>query len=379
MVCAGLVERIGEATGLLHHKVYANDPDTPPASEDHEAHYADHTAGLSAVAVLLCHPEKGVIQSANEVAAVGHRVVHGGEHFKQTTIIDAAIKAKIKELAPLAPLHNPPNLEGITVAERVFPKAQQVAVFDTAFHSSLPEAAYRYALPEALYAKHGIRVYGFHGTSHRFVSRAARQHLGLEAGPSKIITIHLGNGCSMAAVKDGQCIDTSMGFGPLSGLVMGTRTGDIDPSVLLFLMENGYSEAEVKRILNKDSGMKGLCGDNDLRTIIDRVAAGDASAQMAVEVYCYRIKRYIGTLMAALGGLDAIVFTAGVGENAPLIREKACEGLEHFGIAIDHEQNQARGKGLREVQAGAVKVLVIPTNEEFEIARQAHQLMAGQN
>lgn len=372
VLCAGMVEKIGEKEGNLEIK----------AGEESiaiQAPFADHKDALNQVASSLMDPKLSIISSPDEIDAVGHRVVHGGESFSATTLIDSEVKDKIKDLIPLAPLHNPANLQGIEVAEKVFESAKQYAVFDTAFHSTIPEASYRFAIPEELYKKYGTRVYGFHGTSHRFVSRKAIEHLKLEDQPSKIITIHLGNGCSMAAIKDGKCIDTSMGLGPLSGLIMGTRSGDIDPSVIFYLLEQGYEIEEIKNILNKKSGMKGLTGDNDLRNINERASNGDNAAQTALDMYSYRIKKYIGSYMAALGGLDAIVFTAGVGENDAATRSKSCLEMEAFGIAIDENKNQERARGLREIQSGKVKVLVIPTNEEFEIARQSFQLMQGKN
>ncbi|MCV9386938.1 acetate/propionate family kinase [Reichenbachiella ulvae] len=372
VLCAGLVEKIGEKEGNL--EITAGEE-----SIAIQAPFSDHKDALNQVAKSLMDPKLAIISSPEEIDAVGHRVVHGGESFSATTLIDEEVKNKIRDLIPLAPLHNPANLQGIEVAEKVFEAAKQYAVFDTAFHSTIPESAYRFAIPEELYKKYGTRVYGFHGTSHRFVSRQAIEHLGLANQESKIITIHLGNGCSMAAIKDGKCIDTSMGLGPLSGLIMGTRSGDIDPSVIFYLLEQGYEIEEIKNILNKKSGMKGLTGDNDLRNINERAANGDSAAQTALDMYSYRIKKYIGSYIAALGGLDAIVFTAGVGENDAATRANSCQGLEAFGISIDETANQIRSKELREIQNGKVKVLVIPTNEEFEIARQSYQLKQGEN
>lgn len=372
VLCAGLVEKIGETEGNLSFEygtqtVTVNMP------------FEDHKVALNKVSELLMNPDYKLIQSSDEIAAVGHRVVHGGEHFTASTLIDESVKAEIKELFSLAPLHNPANLQGIEVAETVFSSAKQYAIFDTAFHTTLPEEAYRFAIPEELYQKYGTRVYGFHGTSHRYVSNQAIDYLGLKNKDSKIITIHLGNGCSISAIKNGKSIDTSMGLGPLSGLIMGTRSGDIDPSVIFYLLEQGYEIEQIKTLLNKQSGMKGLTGDNDLRNINTRAKDGDEAALLALKMYAYRIKKYIGSYMTILGGLDAIVFTAGVGENDAVTRKMSCGNLEHFGIDIDDTLNETRKPGLREIQKGKVKILIIPTDEEYEIARQSYHLTQGNN
>ena len=368
VLCSGLVEKIGDACGHLTHKF---------GNEEHqiEMEFKNHIVALNKVAEVLMDTDHGVIKTPDEINAVGHRVVHGGERFSATTEVDDKVKDKIRELFSLVPLHNPANLEGIEVAEKVFENAKQLAVFDTAFHSSIPAPAFRYAIPEPLYTEMGIRLYGFHGTSHRYVSKQAIKHLGLQGQDSKIITIHLGNGCSIAAVKNGKSIDTSMGLGPLSGLVMGTRSGDIDPSIIFYLTENGYELAEVKKILNKDSGMKGLTGDNDLRAINERAKHGDQTAQLALDIYAYRVKKYIGAYIAALNGVDAVVFTAGVGENDPVTRSKSIADMEFFGLEIDETENQKRKSGIREIQKGKVKVLIIPTDEELEIANQCYALL----
>jgi acetate kinase len=305
-------------------------------------------------------------------------VVHGGESFAAATPITAAVKAEIQRLSALAPLHNPANYVGIEVAERVFAQARQVAVFDTAFHQTLPEYAFRYALPTALYTEQRIRKYGFHGTSHQYVAAQAASYL--EKPDAKLITIHLGNGCSMAAVRGGQSLDTSMGFSPLAGLVMGTRSGDIDPAVLLHLLGPlGYTSAQLTELLNRESGMLGLTGANDMRDISAALAAGDARARLAYDLYAYRIRQYIGAYVAVLNGVDAIIFTAGVGENDALVRTRVCENMEFFGLALDETKNQQRTPGLRELNQpqGRVKILVIPTAEELEIARQCAGLLRG--
>jgi acetate kinase len=372
-VCSGLVERIGLEEGIITHKIYKDGNEevikkTLPIK--------DHEVGLMEVAKLLTDAEKGVIKDPADIEAVGHRVVHGGEAFAATTIITDAVKEKIKELFPLAPLHNPPNYLGIQVAEKIFSSAKQVGVFDTAFHQTMPEKAFRYAIPKELYTEKGIRAYGFHGTSHKYVSEQAAKYLGKE--DAKLITIHLGNGCSMSAVDAGRSVDTTMGFGPVSGLVMGTRSGDIDASVIFHLIEQlGHTPKEVNNLLNKQSGMIGLTSFSDMRDVSVAVANGNRDAELAIELYTYRIKKYIGAYAAALNGLDAIVFTAGVGENSALIRERVCSNLNFLGINLDVEKNNTRSAGLREINAenSLVKVLIIPTNEELEIVNQCYELL----
>lgn len=378
VLAAGLVERIGEGAARIKHDMLGTDGQTVLI----EAVIDDHRAGLAQMAALVMHVEIGVIAAPDEIMAIGHRVVHGGERFSAPTVITDEVMAAIRDLSPLAPLHNPPNLAGIEVAREIFPQAIQVAVFDTAFHQTLPPAAYRYAIPSELYAQYGIRVYGFHGTSHAYVAKTAARHLDIPLGEFNVITIHLGNGASMAAVENGRSVDTSMGFSPLDGLIMGSRSGDLDPAVVYFLGERvGLSFAEIDRILNKQSGLTGICGDNDLRDIERRRDAGDAEAQLALEMYAYRIKKYIGAYMAALGRVDALVFTAGVGENSPLMRGLACAGLDAFGIALDEARNAAAVRGpLAEIHAegSRVNVLVVPTNEELEIALQTQTVVARQ-
>jgi acetate kinase len=302
-------------------------------------------------------------------------VVHGGERFSQPTLIDDEVRATIKDLIPLAPLHNPPNLMGIDVASEMFPQAIQVAVFDTAFHQTMPPAAFRYAIPNALYEEHSIRSFGFHGTSHNYVSKEAIRYLGKPAEDTNLITLHLGNGCSATAVRGGQSVDSSMGFSPLPGLMMGSRSGDIDPAIVFHLGTSlGMSFKEIDTLLNKKSGLIGISGDNDLRDIERRQEAGDPQAKLALEMYTYRIKKYIGAYMAALGRVDALVFTAGVGQNSPYVRWHSCAGLENLGIMIDAGKNEnGSSDPVTEIQSAQskIKVLVIPTNEELEIAKQA--------
>ena len=368
--CSGLVERIGSEQAVITHKVTGSNPAqlTLPLP--------DHEAGLREVVRLLTDPKTGVIKDPSEIEVVGHRVVHGGDVFVATTLIDERVKDEIRRLFALAPLHNPANLLGIEVAERIFPTARQVAVFDTAFHHTLPEYAFRYALPDRLYTEDRIRVYGFHGTSHKYVAEQAAAYL--HHPDARLVTIHLGNGCSMAAVRAGKSLDTSMGFGPLAGLVMGTRSGDLDPSVVLHLQRQlGYSPEQVSDLLNKESGMLGLAGFSDMRDITKALNAGDERATLAYSLYAYRIRKYIGAYAAVLNGIDALVFTAGVGENDALVRRLACENLEFFGIELSEERNQTRTPGIREIntEASRVKVLVVPTNEELEIARQCAELV----
>jgi len=372
VVCSGLIDRIGLEGSAIQHKTF-------PLGKEHVKKESmpipNHAAGLKEAARLLVDAEIGVIKDPKEIDVVGHRVVHGGETFVNTIVINQEVKEKIKKLFPLAPLHNPPNYLGIEVAEQIFTSAKQVAVFDTAFHQTMPPVAYRIAIPKKFYEEHGIRAYGFHGTSHKYVSEKAVAYL--QKPDSKVIVIHLGNGCSMSAVKNGVCIDTSMGFGPMNGLVMGTRTGDIDQSVIFHMVSQlGYTLDEVNTILNKKSGMLGLTGFSDMRDVKADYKKGNEEAILSYHLYAYHIKKYIGAFTAILNGIDAIVFTAGVGENDTLTRKLATENMEYLGIHLDDEKNEAGGKGLYEINAASspVKILVVATNEELEIARQCFQL-----
>jgi len=370
---SGLVERIGLEEGIITHKTFANGEEQKTKEV---FPIPDHTVGLKRVAELLVDEKVGVISDPSEIQAVGHRLVHGGEAFTKTVVITDEVKENVKELFPLAPLHNPANLIGVEVAEKVFPNATQIGVFDSAFHQTMPELAFRYAVPNEMYTEMGIRKYGFHGTSHKFVSERAAEYL--QNPKAKIVTIHLGNGASMAAVTDGICKDTSMGMGPLNGLIMGTRSGDIDPSVIFYLVEQkGYSIAEVSKVLNKESGMKGLTGDTDMRDVEVRYLKGEKEAVLAYEMYAYRIQQYIGKYAATLNGLDALVFTAGIGENDAIVRSLVCRNMEYFGLEIDEDRNSKRSKETREIniEGGSTKILVVPTNEELEIARQSFQLV----
>ncbi|MFT3847066.1 MAG: acetate kinase [Lacibacter sp.] len=372
-VCSGLVERIGLDDSSITHKIFVNGEEKVVKEK---MQLNDHEAGLHEVARLLTDKEIGVIQDPADIDAVGHRVVHGGESFAATTIITDEVKEKIKELFSLAPLHNPANYIGIQVAEKIFTKAKQIGVFDTAFHQTMPARAYRFAIPQSFYKENHIRAYGFHGTSHRYVSKQANAYL--NNPNAKVITIHLGNGSSMAAVDAGKSIDTTMGFGPVGGLIMGTRSGDIDAAVIFHMIEQmGYSAKEVSDLLNKKSGMVGLTGLSDMRDIKALIDQGDKNADLAFDLYAYRIKKYIGAYAAALNGLDAIVFTAGVGENASDIRKRVCTDMQFLGIKMDEAKNEIRSSEIREINTpeSPVKILVIPTNEELEIVQQCYDLL----
>jgi acetate kinase len=369
------VERIGLDDSVITHKIFTGETENVIKET---TDLADHQAGLREVSRLLTDAATGVIQNPDDIDVVGHRVVHGGESFAATAIITQQVKEEIKKLFPLAPLHNPANYTGIEVAEKIFTKAKQIAVFDTAFHQTMPEKAFRYAIPQTFYTDLRIRAYGFHGTSHKYVSTKAAQYL--QKPSAKIVTIHLGNGCSVAAIDSGKSVDTSMGFGPLSGLIMGTRSGDIDPSIIFHLVDElGYEIEQVKALLNKKSGMQGLTGFSDMRDVTKAVEEGNKTATLALEMYAYRIKKYIGSYAATLNGLDAIVFTAGVGENAANVRELVCKDLTFLGISFDAEKNKIRSGDIREINKSdsLVKILVVPTNEELEIAQQCYELLLG--
>lgn len=324
--------------------------------------------------------DPGALARAAGLVGIGHRVVHGGEHFSHPAIVDDAVVAAIREVTPLAPLHNPAHLIGIEEMLRLFPDIPSIAVFDTAFHQTMPPAAYRYAIPEALYSEHRIRRYGFHGTSHRYVAERAAAFLGQPFDGCNLITLHLGNGASATAIRAGRCIDTSMGLTPLEGLVMGTRSGDLDPAILFHLANNlGYDIPALDALLNRQSGLLGLCGVNDMREIERLAAAGDPRAALAIEIATHRLKKYIGAYYAELGRVDAIVFTGGIGENSVGIRAGACAGLEGLGIRLDAAANAAREPGGERRVSTAdsrVGVLVIPTDEELEIARQTLAALA---
>jgi len=377
-LAAGLIERIGEPQGLLTHK---NHPDTDGETQIvREEPIADHEAGLRLAQELLADPQTGVVTDAADIQAVGHRVVHGGEAFKASSLISPEVIAAIEKTIPLAPLHNPANLTGIRVARELLPDAPQVAVFDTAFHQTIPAYAYHYALPYEFYDELGVRRYSFHGTSHKFVAGQAAGLLERSLEDLNLVTAHLGSGASICAIRKGQSIDTSMGMTPLGGVMMGTRGGDFDPGALLYIaQQKGYTVAELDRVLQKNSGLKGICGSNDMRDIHARAADGDKRAQLAQDMFIHRIRQYIGAYFFVLGKVNALVFTAGIGEHDPLTREKCCEGLESFGVLLDREKNQiGRGQARAISRSDSmVNIFVIPTNEELEIARQTVDVLKG--
>ncbi|PIE59176.1 MAG: acetate kinase [Desulfobulbus propionicus] len=378
VMASGLVERIGEPVGKLKTKFF---PGTADEREvELEQPIADHKQGMLAAIGMLTDKETGVIEDASAIGAVGHRVVHGGEDFHEPTVITPEVLEAIKANIPLAPLHNPPNLDGINVAMELFKEVQQVAVFDTAFHQSMPEHAYIYALPYEYYTKDRVRRYGFHGTSHKFVAVETAKVLGKPLEECNLITVHLGNGCSVTAVENGKSVDTSLGMTPLEGLVMGTRSGDVDPAIHTFLARNkGMDIEQIDTVLNKESGLKGMCGLNDMRDIHDAIAAGDKRARIALDVQTYRNKKYIGAYMAVLGRVDAIVFTAGIGENDEIVRELSLKGLEMFGVELDLEVNNQRGKKIIKISSekSRIPVYVVPTNEELAIARETLEVVSA--
>ncbi len=366
VLIGGVVERIGETQGILTHKTHGDD-----GSEKKEKitqPIPDHQCAMHLVAQKI----------TQEINAVGHRVVQGGEAFKAATRITGEVKNAIEANNPLAPLHNPPNLIGIRLAEELFPGKPQVAVFDTNFHQTIPEKAYLYALPYDYYTDHRIRKYGFHGTSHKYVAKETARLMGKSPDKVNLITLHLGNGCSISAVKQGLCQDTSMGMTPLAGVMMGTRCGDLDPAIFGYLMDNtGLSQQEVDEVLNKKSGLKGICGLNDLRDIHNKAAQGDKLAILAVEMFAYQIKKYIGTYAAVLGSVDGLVFTAGVGENDDIIRAKALSDLSVLGIELDPEKNQVRSSKPHTIHKSQsrIQVWVVPTNEELQIALETCEVL----
>ena len=366
---SGLAERIGEPGSRLTHR-------GPDGGQTRAQDMPDHEAALRAV--LDAFDSYGPVLADAGLVAVGHRVVHGGERFAAPVVFDDEVVSAVRDLVPLAPLHNPANLEGLEVARRVFPGLPQVAVFDTAFHQTLPPAAYTYAVPREWAREHGVRRYGFHGTSHSYVAGEAARMLGRDPADTNVVVLHLGNGASACAVRGGRSVETSMGLTPLEGLVMGTRSGDVDPSLAPHLGRvAGLGVDEVDRALNKSSGLLGLTGANDLREVHRLAAAGDEDAALALEVYCHRIRKYVGAYSAVLGRVDAVVFTAGVGENDAWVRAHALAGLERFGIEVDRERNDPARRGARWISPdrSEAAVLVVPTDEELEIAREAVALL----
>lgn len=371
VIAKGLVERIGIEGSVLTHT---------PAGKDKvrlESAIPNHVDGIKKVLAALVDPNYGVIKSMDEIGAVGHRVVHGGEIFNQSVVITDEVLKQIEALSDMAPLHQPANLAGIRACQEVMPGTPQVAVFDTAFHQTMPPVAYMFGVKYEEYKKYGIRKYGFHGTSHKYVSGVAAAMLGKDIKDIKIITCHLGNGSSITAVDGGKSVDTSMGFTPLDGVLMGTRTGSIDPAVVPVLMQKkGLDAAGVDKYMNKECGVLGVSGvSSDFRDLEDAAAKGNERAKLALDMFCYQVKRYIGAYAAAMGGVDAIVFTAGVGENDIHTRQQVCEGLEFLGVKLDAERNNVRGKATEISAADSkVKVFLIPTNEELAIAQDTLRL-----
>jgi acetate kinase len=374
VLASGSVERIGLPETLFHYR--------RPGSEKitKEVDVENTRQAVNLITNCLCDPMSGVTKSLKEIVAVGHRVVHGGEKITAPALIDSRVKEVIRDCFEIAPLHNPPNLEGILACEEVFPGTPQVGVFDTAFHATMPPSAYLYALPYDLYQKDRLRRYGFHGTSHKYVSREAARFLNRDRRSLNVITCHLGNGSSIAAVKGGRCVDTSMGFTPLEGLIMGTRCGDLDPAIVFYLMERKrMTAAEVNEMLNRKSGLLGLAaiGSSDLRDVEQKMLEGHAQARTAFEAFCYRIRKYVGAYTAAMGGVDAIVFTAGIGENSERVRAAVCSGLERLGISLDPEKNASLNRSTADISRpeSRVRILIVPTNEELQIARETMEAL----
>jgi len=366
----GLVERIGEPAAELSHFYGGKKHSAPVKVETVEK-------GIELILETLVDEQVGVLHQISEIDAVGHRVVHGGEEFTNSVVIDEKVIASIEKFADLAPLHNPPNLAGILATQHKCPDVTQVACFDTAFHATIPEVAYMYALPYELYEKYGIRRYGFHGISHRYVARRAAAIMGRGKYDINAITCHLGNGCSVTAVKEGKSIDTSMGLTPLEGVPMGTRSGDLDPAILFYLAEKGYGVKELNELCNKRSGLLGISGlSNDVRNLEELVKKGNVRAKLAIDVFCYRIKKYIGAYAVVMDKVDAIVFTGGIGEHAVMLRERICNTVAQIGVQLDHAANKGAvgTEAVISTDDSEVKVYVIPTNEQAAIARDTYEL-----
>ncbi len=368
----GLVERIGIEGSVLTQKVEGKDKYVI------NTEIKNHKEAIKLVLEVLVDPVHGVIKSMNEISAVGHRVVHGGEKYSDSVLINDEVLQSIKDCIVLAPLHNPPNVIGIEACKELMPNTPMVAVFDTAFHQTMPKHSYICPLPYDLYQKYGIRKYGFHGTSHKYVSNKVAEVIGKDIKDLKIVTCHLGNGCSLAAVKNGKSVDTSMGFTPLAGVMMGTRSGSIDPSVISFLIEqHGYTIEEVDELLNKKSGVLGISGvSSDFRDVLAAAESGNERAKLALEIFYYKVRTQIAAYAGAMGGIDVIVFTAGIGENSSITRKEILKGLEFFGFELNEENNEIRGK-IQEISTedSRVKVYVVPTNEELMIARDTAKLV----
>ncbi|MGB5747485.1 MAG: acetate kinase [Desulfobacterales bacterium] len=369
VLAKGLLEQIGESVSCLTHQSHSARNDK--AKITRTLPVENHQQGFQLIGDVL--NESGALRDSRELFGIGHRVVHGGEAFREPALIDEKVTNTIRELIPLAPLHNPANLMGIEVALQFAPSVPQIAVFDTAFHQSVPPPAFHYALPHDLYDSHKVRRYGFHGTSHGYVAKQAALYLKRALDTLNLITLHLGNGASVTAIEKGKSVDTSMGMTPLEGLIMGTRSGDIDPAIIFYLgRKTGFSQDKIETLLNKHSGLKGICGVNDMREILQLADKVDEPARLAIKMYCYRIKKYIGAYNAVLGNVDALVFTGGIGENAADIRARSCAGLSRMGIEVDENKNNLKTNGIRKIQRNrsSVSILVIPTDEELEIAEQ---------
>ena len=369
LIASGLLEKIGTTDSSLRQKRLTKEGTFE--TREISAQIPDHWEGFEFI--MRTNADDRIIKDDSELFGVGHRVVHGGELFTKPTIIDEVVLADIRNLIPLAPLHNPHNLLGIEVARKRSPAVPQVAVFDTAFHQTIPPHSFHYALPYDFYSEHSVRRYGFHGTSHFYVAKEAAKHLGKPLEKVNLITLHLGNGASAAAIQNGKCFDTSMGLTPLEGLIMGTRCGDIDPAVHFYLMrQTGKSPDELEKLLNSESGLKGICGMNDMRQIQKKAETGDERAMLALDMFCYRVRKYIGAYSAVISRTDAIVFTGGIGENSAVVRERTCSGLDNLGISLDPKKNRTVSGRIAEIQrdGSPIKVMVITTDEELEIARQ---------
>lgn len=382
-LCKGNVERIGQADEAFLKQKTPDGKALKLNSGEIEGNLklTDHKAAFKYVVTALLHPENGVLKDISEIDMVAHRVVHGGENYSDSVVIDDNVLTDIENLSDLAPLHNPANVQGIRSAMEILPGIPQTATFDTAFHQTIPEYAYRYAIPEEFYQKYKIRRYGFHGTSHRYVANQAVKQCKRSKENTNLITCHLGNGCSITAINSGKSIDTSMGFTPLEGLVMGTRSGNIDPAIVPYLVMNkGYTIEEVNTVLNKKSGVLGIHGStNDMRDIEDEALAGKKNAQLALDIFAYRVKKYIGAYCAVMVKVDILVFTGGIGENSPILREKICTHLENIGIHLDKERNEKVGKGagLISTDYSPVTILVVPTDEEQRMALDAYDLLGN--
>jgi acetate kinase len=369
LLASGVMEKVGESESRWTHRRHRSGDCIEETRDARKI--LNHKTGLECIFGVLS--KSPLLGDACALSGIGHRVVHGGETFKEPVLVDDKVVNAIRDMIPLAPLHNPANLMGIEIARKLCPHVPQVAVFDTAFHQSIPPHAHRYAIPKEFYIAHRVRRYGFHGTSHQYVARRAAVCLGERLESLTLITLHLGNGASASAIKAGKSIDTSMGMTPLEGLIMGTRSGDLDPAIHVYLArQTGMTNDEVEALFNRESGLKGICGENDMRKILRRADLGDERAQLAIEMYCYRVKKYIAAYLAILSGINALVFTGGIGENGTLIRQRICGGLEPLGMVVDDRKNQTTSKEAFEIQAeeATVKILVVATHEELEIARQ---------